>query len=614
MPQWTRRGSFPLSSSAPKPSRSAAPGARFCTKTSAPRTRRRSTSLAPSSLRFSVRDSLERLSQTKWLARPFTVVSYPRAKSPTSGRSTFITRAPRSASWRVAKGAATACSRETTVTPSSGSILKRPRQAEHVFSYVREDKVGGDGRHLEEPGLAELALDVVLGVEAVAAEGLHRGVRGLPGGVGGQQQGHVGLGAAGLARVEQFGCSKAHEVGGLHAYVCPCYGELDALVLAYLAAEDEALRGAAGCTVHEPPPVADALGGDEDPLGVHAVEDIAEALALLTDQAVRRYAQVLEEELVGLIVDHHAPGFYCKAIPYGLAQVKDKDRESLGLALHLIARGGPGQQDHVVGVLHARDVDLAPVDYVMIPIGASHGGRPQGGRVGSGLRLRYAEGLQAELAAGDLGQIFLFFLLGAVPQQGSHRVHLRVSRLRVSAGAVYLFEDDRGLGEAQAHPPVLLGYERAEVAGFGHRPDELLRVLAFGIEFAPVAVRELRADLPHALPELLARHSGIHLVLLARTRSLLADGYPPEPPSKTSTVGSMPSAPVTSRHASKPVWKATIPASGMAISIASRISSLLRPRSNATLMWLAMSPLLACMTVRLTMKINSFVLRSSLLS
>jgi hypothetical protein len=52
----------------------------------------------------------------------------------------------------------------------------------------------------------------------------------------------------------------------------------------------------------------------------------------------------------------------------------------------------------------------------------------------------------------------------------------------------------------------------------------------------------------------------------------------------------------------------------MAISIASRIFSLLRPRSNATLMWLAMCPLLACMTVRLTMKINSFVLRSSLLS
>src|SRR5918999_3222128 len=142
-----------------------------------------------------------------------------------------MTRAPRSASWRVAKGAATACSRETTVMPSSGSISERPREPEHVLSHVGEDEVGRDGSHLEEPGLAELALDVVPGVEAVAAEGLHRGVCRLPGGVGSKQQGHVGLCSAGLPPVEEGGGPKAHEVGGLHAYVRPCYGELDALVL-----------------------------------------------------------------------------------------------------------------------------------------------------------------------------------------------------------------------------------------------------------------------------------------------------------------------------------------------------------------------------------------------
>jgi len=37
-----------------------------------------------------------------------------------TGRSILITRAPRSASWRVQNGAAIACSSETTVTPSSG--------------------------------------------------------------------------------------------------------------------------------------------------------------------------------------------------------------------------------------------------------------------------------------------------------------------------------------------------------------------------------------------------------------------------------------------------------------------------------------------------------------
>src|SRR5829696_7415580 len=184
MSQTIRDGCLSRKICAPKPSLPVAPGARFWTKTSALSIMRASTSLAPSCLRSRVRDSLERLSQTKWLARPFTVLSYPRAKSPTSGRSTFMTRAPRSASWRVAKGAATACSKETRVMSSRGSlpraISEGPRQPEDVLSYVGEDKVGGDRGNLEEARLPELALDVVLGVEAVSSEGLHRGVRRFP--------------------------------------------------------------------------------------------------------------------------------------------------------------------------------------------------------------------------------------------------------------------------------------------------------------------------------------------------------------------------------------------------------------------------------------------------
>src|SRR5437868_10375531 len=98
---------------------------------------------------------------------PLTVVSYPRAKSPTRGRSILMTRAPRSASCRVANGAATACSTETTVMPFRGRIAGRPRsirsrQPEHVLGHVGEDQIRRDRRHLIEPGLAKLALDVVV--------------------------------------------------------------------------------------------------------------------------------------------------------------------------------------------------------------------------------------------------------------------------------------------------------------------------------------------------------------------------------------------------------------------------------------------------------------------
>src|SRR3712207_9535923 len=79
----------------------------------------------------------------------------------------------------------------------------------------------------------------------------------------------------------------------------------------------------------EPAPVPYALGGDQDALGVHAVEDVAEAFALLADKGARRDAQVLEEELARLVVDHHPPGLHGEAAPHGLAQVYEEDGEPL---------------------------------------------------------------------------------------------------------------------------------------------------------------------------------------------------------------------------------------------------------------------------------------------
>ena len=91
--------------------------------------------------------------------------------------------------------------------------------------------------------------------------------------------------------VEEPGRLVAHQVGGLDRGVGPGDRELDALVGADRAAEDDALGGVARRLLDEPAAVADALGGDQDPLGVHAVEDVAEALALLADQRVGGHAR-----------------------------------------------------------------------------------------------------------------------------------------------------------------------------------------------------------------------------------------------------------------------------------------------------------------------------------
>ena len=73
-----------------------------------------------------------------------------------------------------------------------------------MLGDVGEDQVRRDRRDLIEPRLAELALDVVVLGEAEAAVRLDRDVGRLPRRVGGEQLGHVRLGAARLAAIEQL--------------------------------------------------------------------------------------------------------------------------------------------------------------------------------------------------------------------------------------------------------------------------------------------------------------------------------------------------------------------------------------------------------------------------
>ena len=80
--------------------------------------------------------------------------------------------------------------------------------------------------------------------------------------------------------------------------------------------------------VDEPVAVADALGGDQRALGVEAVEDVAEALAFLADQVLGGNLEVVEEELVGLVVDHVEDRPHGHAVSDRLAQVDDEDRHA----------------------------------------------------------------------------------------------------------------------------------------------------------------------------------------------------------------------------------------------------------------------------------------------
>src|SRR5690348_7448029 len=93
---------------------------------------------------------------------------------------------------------------EMTNRPFSGwlAISVAPRHAEDMLADIAQDQVGADRRHLVEPRLAVLALDIVFLGEAEAAMGLEAGLGRGPGGIGAEHLAHVGLLAAVLAALE----------------------------------------------------------------------------------------------------------------------------------------------------------------------------------------------------------------------------------------------------------------------------------------------------------------------------------------------------------------------------------------------------------------------------
>ena len=106
----------------------------------------------------------------------------------------------------------------------------------------------------------------------------------------------------GLPFLKQRGRLVAHKIGGLDVDVGACDRKLNALVLADRPLEHHAFTRVPAGALDEPVPVADALGGDQDALRVHAVQDVAETLTLVADQVLGRHFEIVEEHLVGLVV------------------------------------------------------------------------------------------------------------------------------------------------------------------------------------------------------------------------------------------------------------------------------------------------------------------------
>ena len=97
--------------------------------------------------------------------------------------------------------------------------------------------------------------------------------------------------------------------------------ELDTLVFADRSTEHFASRGIFAGTIDEPACIADTLGRDQDSLGIHTVENIAETLALFADQVFRRHSQAVEKQFGGGVVQHGFQRPHGQAVTHRFAQV-----------------------------------------------------------------------------------------------------------------------------------------------------------------------------------------------------------------------------------------------------------------------------------------------------
>ncbi len=226
--------------------------------------------------------------------------------------------------------------------------------------------------------------------------GLHAHVGGGPGGIGGKELGDIGLLAAVQAGLVARRGFPHHQLGGAHLRIGARDRELHALILADRAAEHLALLRIGRSLGDEPLGIADAFGRDQDPLGIHAAENVAEAFAFLADQVRLRHPQVVEEQRRGGVVHHGADRIDADAGALREPHVDQKDRKPLRALLRRLAWRRAGEQQEEIGMLGAGGPDLLAVDDVVVAL--AHRGGAQVERVGARGRFGDAEGLQAQIA------------------------------------------------------------------------------------------------------------------------------------------------------------------------------------------------------------------------
>ena len=149
-------------------------------------------------------------------------------------------------------------------------------------------------------------------------------------------------------------------------------------------------------------------------------------------------------------------------------------------------------------MLGARRPDLLAVDNIgVIALFDRRGAQRQ--RIGAAGRLGHAKRLKTQLAGRNLGQIFRFLPVGAVPQNRAHRIHLGVAGGAVAAGFLDFLHDGGGGGDAETAAAEFFRYQHRQEAGISQLFHKFGRIGALAVLFAPVFAGEPGTELLYGI-------------------------------------------------------------------------------------------------------------------
>ena len=304
----------------------------------------------------------------------------------------------------------------------------------------------------------------------------------------GEELGGVGLDAAGLAAVVEPGRLHRCEMRGLQRRPRSGQRVLDSLVRPDRPPEHDTLarisRGPPNGVAADP----DGFGGDQDALGVEALEDVAEPLALFADAIGLRDAHAVEIDLVR--VDGLSPHLLDLPDPGRLAvEIREEEAQPLGRRV-VAARGRAGEQHDLLRDLGGRGPDFLTVDDIIRAVPLGPGGDPGGVEPGIGFGDREAH-LAAPLDQRRQPAAFLSLAAMGDDRAGAEDVHMhaRGRRHRPARGGDGRHRQRR-LRHAETGPAIRFRHRDPEPAAGGDRIVEGVRELPVAVALQPIGVVE----------------------------------------------------------------------------------------------------------------------------